>query len=82
MCAEYRVLLIMDHTYFDELDYFNFETEYDKMMTSRTGHAKHKAKSENHRYMPSGNVRKVVENIQNTEKREKDKRLRDQLKSA
>ena len=72
----------MDHAYFDELDYFNFGAEYDKMMTSRTGHAKHKARSENHRYAPSGNVRKVVENIQNAEKREKDKRLRDRLNSA
>lgn len=72
----------MDHAYFDELDYFNFGAEYDKMMTSRTGHAKHKSRSENHRFSPSGNVRKFVENIQNAEKREKDKRLRDRLNSA
>ena len=53
-----------------------------KMMTCRTGYAKHRAKSENHRYAPSGNVRKVVDNIQSAEKREENKRLRDQLNSA
>uniref|UniRef100_A0A1X7VUV4 Nuclear protein 1 n=1 Tax=Amphimedon queenslandica TaxID=400682 RepID=A0A1X7VUV4_AMPQE len=69
----------MDHIYFDEYDYFNFGSGFDKMFpdNKNTGHSKHKGyKLETQRYSPSGHVRKVVTKLQNSEKKKKEKRLR------
>ena len=63
--------------YFDEYDYFNFGSGYDKMTGSLTGHAKHKNFRVNTcRYSPSGNVRVVVKKLQNSERKKKEKKLR------
>lgn len=61
--------------YFDEYDQYNFGSEYDKMESRMKGHAKHKERKENQRFNPSGNIRKVIEKIQNAEKKEKRHRL-------
>ena len=66
----------MDDTYFDQYDYYNFGGEYNKIAKGSGGHAKHKGKKQNLKYAPSGNVRLVVTNIQNAEKKEKQARQR------
>ena len=67
----------MDDAYFDEYDYYNFGTGFDKMTKSGgTGHAKSKDKKQSMKYFPSGNVRTVVTNMQNAEKKLKRSRLR------
>ena len=66
----------MDDTYFDEYDYYNFGSGFDKMSKSGGGHAKSKERKENLKYMPSGNVRHVVTKLQNAEKKLKQARQR------
>lgn len=65
-----------DAQYMDELDYYNYGREFDRMSKSSGGHAKHKVKKENLKFAPSGNVRKIVANVQNAEKKEKQARQR------
>jgi len=64
-----------DEKYMDEFDDYNYGVEYDKMEERMKvgGHAKHKGKQ---KHDPSGNVRKVVSNIQNAEKKDKEMRKR------
>ena len=70
----------MDHDFFDEYDYFNFGSSYDKIAFQGgrgSGHAKHKEnKLESKKYSPSGHVRKVVTKLQNSEKKKKIEKLR------
>lgn len=67
----------MDHVYFDEYDYYNFGSGFDKIAGSRRrGHAKHKERKESLNSCPSGTVRKFIQTIQNSEKRKKEDRLR------
>lgn len=66
----------MDEQYMDEFDRYNFGAEFDKISKGSGGHAKHKTKKENLKYAPSGNVRKIVANVQNAEKKEKQARQR------
>lgn len=62
----------MDETYFDEYDYYNFGSGFDKIVKpGGGGHAKGKDKKVNMKYSPSGNVRYVVTKLQNAEKKEK-----------
>ncbi len=63
--------------YFDEYDHFNFDQGFDKMSGAMKAHSKSKQKERKQvqKFSPSGNVRKVVENIQNAEKKEKRQRL-------
>jgi hypothetical protein len=65
-----------DAQYMDELDYYNYGREFDRMSKVSGGHAKHKGKKENLKFAPSGNVRKIVANVQNAEKKEKQARQR------
>ena len=65
-----------DAQYMDELDYYNYGREFDRMSKGSGGHAKHKGKKENLKFAPSGNVRKIVANVQNAEKKEKQARQR------
>lgn len=60
----------MDHLYFDDYDYFNFGSDYDKIVNGKQGHSKHKT-PEYFKYSPSGNVRKTVTKLQNAEKKKK-----------
>lgn len=63
--------------FFDQYDYYNFGSEFDKMASGmKGGHAKNKEKKENLKYTPSGHVRKVVTKLQNAEKKEKVARQR------
>lgn len=67
----------MDHVYFDEYDYYNFGSGYDKIVAGKSGHSKHKENIlETRRYSPSGHVRKVVTKLQNSEKKKKELKLR------
>lgn len=68
----------MDHMFFDEYDYYNFGSNFDKIVNgSGTGHAKHKSnKIDNQKYAPSGHVRKVVTKLQNSEKKKKEEKIR------
>ncbi len=69
----------MDDSFFDEYDYYNFGTVFDKMTrTGGGGHSRSKAKDKKQslRYSPSGNVRHVVTKLQNSEKKQKKSRLR------
>ena len=66
----------MDEQYMSEFDYYNYGAEFDKISKGSGGHAKHKGKKENLKYAPSGNVRKIVANVQNAEKKEKQARQR------
>lgn len=63
--------------YFDEYDHYNFDQDFDKMCGAMKAHSKSKQKERKHehKFSPSGNVRKVVENIQNAEKKAKRQRL-------
>ena len=56
--------------YFDTYDYYNFGSTYDKITIAKGGHAKHKTKHD-----PSGHTRKIVTNIQNSEKKKARQRL-------
>lgn len=64
----------IDEQFFDEYDYYNFGTDFDKLnklkTTSGSGHAKHKKTAQ------IFNDRKNVTNIQNAEKKEKTLRQR------
>ena len=69
----------MDDAYFDEYDYYNFGSGYDKMAkVGGGGHSKSKSKDKklSQKYSPSGNVRHVVTKLQNSEKKQKQTRLR------
>jgi len=66
----------MDEQYMTEFDYYNYGAEYDKISKGSGGHAKHKLKKESKKFAPSGNVRKIVANVQNAEKKEKQARQR------
>ena len=67
-----------DEEYFGEYEDYNYGVEYDKLNERMKdgGHGKHKESKERQRYEPSGNVRKVVSNIQNSEKNKKEMRKR------
>ena len=65
----------MDHIYFDEYDYFNFGSGYDKIIAGKQGHSKHKD-PDYYKYAPSGHVRKMVTKLQNAEKKKKVENLR------
>lgn len=67
-----------DEQYMEEYDEYNYGTEFQKMeeRMKAGGHAKHKDTKEKQRFSPSGNVRKVVCNIQNAEKKDKETRKR------
>ena len=60
--------------FFDQYDYYNFGADFDKLNKAKTvsggGHSKHK------KIGPVCNDRKVVSNIQNAEKKEKEARQR------
>ena len=68
----------MDDAYFDQYDYYNFGAGFDKInKPGGGGHAKSKDKKLSMiKYTPSGNVRSVVTNLQNAEKKVKKSRLR------
>lgn len=67
----------MDHLYFDEYDYYNFGSGFDKIVgVRRRGHAKHKERRESLSSAPSGTTRKFIQSIQNSEKRKREERLR------
>lgn len=67
----------MDDTYFDQYDYYNFGSRFDKMSKTPGGcHSKGKERKVNMKFTPSGNVRSVVTKLQNSEKKEKQARLR------
>lgn len=66
----------MDDSYFDEYDYYNFGSGFDKISKTGGGHAKAKDKKVNLKHEPSGNVRSVVTKIQNAEKKVKQARQR------
>lgn len=67
----------MDDSYFDEYDYYNFGSGFDKISKAGgSGHAKGKDKKINMKYEPSGNVRSVVTKLQNAEKKMKQARQR------
>lgn len=74
--ASVSVAASMDEQYMSEFDYYNYGREYDMISKGSGGHAKHKGKKENIKYAPSGNVRKIVANVQNAEKKEKQARQR------
>ena len=63
-----------DDAYFDQYDYYNFGADFDKLnkakMASGGGHAKNK------KIGHTGNDRKMVVNIQNSLKKEKQARQR------
>ena len=62
----------MDDAYFDEYDYYNFGSDFDKMSKAGgSGHSRGKEKKANMKYAPSGNVRSVVTKLQNAEKKVK-----------
>ena len=63
--------------FFDQYDYYNFGSEYDKMegLMKEHSRSKQKEKKESFKYAPSGNVRKVVTKLQNAEKKDKRQRL-------
>ena len=61
----------MDDTYFDEYDYYNFGSGFDKMSKAGGGHSRGKERKANMKYEPSGNVRSVVTKLQNAEKKVK-----------
>ena len=65
-----------DADFFDEYDYYNFGTGFDKMSKTGGGHAKSKERKENLKFTPSGNVRHVVTKLQNAEKKVKQARQR------
>ena len=67
-----------DEEYMAEYDEYNYGTEFQKMeeRMKAGGHAKHKDLKEKQKFSPSGNVRKVVYNIQNAEKKVKETRKR------
>lgn len=69
-----------DSAYFDNYDYYNFGNEFARVESSMKGggHSKSKSKDkkETFKYAPSGNVRKVVTKLQNSEKKEKQARQR------
>lgn len=69
----------MDNVFFDEYDYFNFGSNFDKIFQEgkSSGHSKHKGyKIHSQKYSPSGHVRKVVTKLQNSEKKKKEEKLR------
>ena len=66
----------MDEQYMNEFDDYNYGAKFDKISKGSGGHAKHKGKKESQKYAPSGNVRKIVANVQNAEKKEKQARQR------
>lgn len=67
----------MDDSYFDQYDYYNFGSGFDKISKAGGGgHAKSKERKVNMRYEPSGNVRSVVTKLQNAEKKAKQARQR------
>ena len=67
----------MDDAYFDQYDYYNFGSGFDKIHKPGGSHAKTKErKINNFKYAPSGNVRLVVTKLQNSEKKIKRGRLR------
>ena len=67
-----------DQQYMEEYDEYNYGVEYTKMeeRMKTGGHAKHKDTKEKQKFSPSGNVRKVVSNIQNAERKDKEMRKR------
>ena len=67
-----------DEQYMEEYDEYNYGTDFQKMEERMKGggHAKHKDTKDKHKFSPSGNVRKVVSNIQNAEKKDKEMRKR------
>ena len=71
-----------DEKYMTQYDEYNYGPEYDKLEEKMKvgGHAKHKESKDKHRMHPSGDVRKVVSNIQNAEKKEKEMRKRSDSK--
>ena len=67
-----------DQQYMEEYDEYNYGTEFTKLeeRMKAGGHAKHKGTKDKQRFCPSGNVRKVVSDIQNQEKKNKEMRKR------
>lgn len=67
-----------DQRYMEQYDEYNYDIEFTKMeeRMKAGGHAKHKDSKERQKFSPSGNVRKVVSNIQNAEKKGKEMRKR------
>ena len=67
-----------DQQYMEEYDEYNYGVEFTKIegRMKAGGHAKHKDTKEKQKFSPSGNVRKVVSNIQNAEKKDKEMRKR------
>lgn len=74
---KYR-LNMSDEQYMEEFDEYNYDMDFTKMeeRMKSGGHAKHKDSKEKQKFSPSGNVRKVVSNIQNAEKKDKEMRKR------
>ena len=67
-----------DQQYMGEYDEYNYGVEFNKLegRMKSGGHSKHKEIKEKKRFSPSGNVRKVVSDIQNAEKKDKEMRKR------
>ena len=67
-----------DKEYMERYDEYNYDIEFTKMeeRMKAGGHAKHKDTRERQKFSPSGNVRKVVSDIQNAEKKGKEMRKR------
>ena len=67
-----------DQQYMEEYDEYNYGVEFNKLeeRMKAGGHAKHKDVKEKKKFSPSGNVRKVVSDIQNAEKKDKEIRKR------
>lgn len=67
-----------DEQYMGDFDEYNYGVEFSKLeeRMKAGGHAKHKGPKEKQKFSPSGNVRKVVSNIQNAEKKDKEMRKR------
>ena len=67
-----------DQQYMEDFDEYNYGVEFTKIegRMKDGGHAKHKGTKDRQRFSPSGNVRKVVSNIQNAEKKGKEMRKR------
>ncbi|XP_010872218.1 nuclear protein 1b [Esox lucius] len=60
-----------EDTYYDEYEYYNLSDKYTSG-ASRKGRTKKEASDNTNRHNPGGHERKIVEKLQNTEKKAKE----------